>query len=158
MNSDQKSKADTSTPASEITASAAAVLKNRFDGYSARTQTIGEALEAAIPVTASTPAQQEAFLLTLSDVKRLQSLLKDAENMLNLIRIDGASAEELDQADTFIASMQELAQNLVMALSESFGVSPDLVIPVAIKDLERLLDLIEMIVVRAESSLKEVTA
>lgn len=158
MNSNQESKAETSTPASEITASAAAALQNRLDNYFVRNHRIGQALKFAIPVTASTPSQQEAFLLTQSDTRHLESLLKDARSLIDFIRMGGSSAEEIDQDDTYIASMTERAQNQVKDISKYFGVSPDLVIPVAIKDLERLLDLIEMIVVRAEISLKEVTA
>ncbi|MBS2010440.1 MAG: hypothetical protein JST01_25545 [Cyanobacteria bacterium SZAS TMP-1] len=159
MSSSNDSNATTAaTTTTAVTATAATALKSRFDDYANRGQTVAEALQAAIPVTASTPAQQEAFMSALSDLQLLKTLLPGAQSSLNGLNLSSASPEEIAQAGDFVAAMAELAKDLIETVSETFGVAPDLVIPAAIKQLTTLLDLIETIVVRAESNLAAMTA
>jgi hypothetical protein len=141
---------ETSTPSTQNTATQ---LKSRYDDLKNRGTQVALAIQAAIPVKDRTPAAQEAFLFVVSDLKVIEPLIEMAQGTLNAIALDEADPEQIEQAGGLAKILAELTQQLEEALEEQFGVSKAVVMPTVYKDLGRQLDLIEVLVKRAEADL-----
>ena len=132
--------------------SKSAELKAKFDALKERATAVALSIQAAIPVTERSLAAQEAFLLTMSDLKELEKLFGTVEETFNGV---GATFAAEAGDDSEFAS---LAQALSDMLMEQFGVSKEAILPAILKDLTRQLELVEILVIRAETSLKDMEA
>ena len=133
-------------------ASKSAELTAKFDALKERATKVALSIQAAVPVTERPLVAQEAFLLILADLKLIEKLFETTNETLNGVNATVA-AEAGDDSD-----LASLAQMLVDALMDQFGVSKDAIMPAILKDLERQLELIETVVVRDEASQKVLEA
>jgi len=88
----------------------------------------------------------------MSDLKELEKLFGTVEETFNGV---GATFAAEAGDDSEFAS---LAQALSDMLMEQFGVSKEAILPAILKDLTRQLELVEILVIRAETSLKDMEA
>ena len=129
-------------------------LKKKHDDLKERAVKAAQAAQSAIPVTGRSQAAQEAFLLTLLDIEQLGQLGSSAEMTFDSINLQKATPEQIQKAGGLVEALSALSGRLIDSLVKQLGVAKEIVMPTLIKDLARQIDLIEMLVVRTETSLK----
>jgi hypothetical protein len=143
----------TTTPAAQPDVAA---LQVKFTDLKERATAVAHVLQGALPMTGRPLPAQEAFLLTLSDLKLLEKLLETAESTFNGIALQ--TADPANKPDGIVGELVELAEGLVEAIMDQFGIDKDAIAPAIIKDVVRQIELLETVVVRAEASAAQLAA
>jgi hypothetical protein len=141
-------------PAAQTTDVAA--LQTKFTDLKDRSTAIAHVLQGALPMTGRPLPAQEAFLLTLADLKLLEKLLETAESTFNGIALQAVDPDQ--KPDGIVGDLVELAEELVEAVMDQFGIDKAAIAPAIIKDVVRQIELLETVVVRAEASAAQMTA
>lgn len=133
-------------------------LKSKFDALKERCVEVATSIQAAIPLTDRPQASQEAFFLAFADLKLLEELTDTAVNTFKCINLEEASPETIQEPSGLLAALTYFAEGIIDMVVEGYGLSKEFVMPAIIKDLERQINLIETLVVRAEASLAAMDA
>lgn len=128
---------------------------SRYTKLKARVASLAVSVQGALPLQGVTATQQEAFLLTFADLKKLELLLPFTEEVISTLPLAPINKKAKGHANGFFGALLELAAEAAEAAREQMGVDGQVFFETMIKDLDRQVELLEGLVDRAEDTFKK---